>query len=223
MPACSSLEPFCRDFRSDAQAGPLTGDNLPSNVSKKGDMLRMASTIKLFNLPKDENHKFLADIGLTAEQVNRFERRVFLAVRAKQTPKPKLRTTSQTKSWEVHGTFPDHILDFGEYTISLTNYLKAQTGLSEINPAAIFRLGLINAARYPDVVKKIHADVSSQDEQSLEFADGRCKNTPELVREIRRVCDAEPNLSIRQLGNRFSIPPSTVSDIISRRTWRNLS
>ncbi|SRR6266478_3191771 len=53
--------------------------------------------------------------------------------------------------------------------------------------------------------------------------DKRCKNTPEQVREILRVCDAEPNLSIRQLGNRFNIPPSTVSDIINRRTWKNLS
>jgi peptide deformylase len=69
------------------RARPLTGDNLPSNVTKKGDTLHMASQIKLFNLPKNEYDKFLADIGLTAEQVNRFERRVFLAVRAKQTPK----------------------------------------------------------------------------------------------------------------------------------------
>jgi hypothetical protein len=56
-------------------------------------------------------------------------------------------------------TASERILNFPEYRITLTNYLKAETGLQAINPNAIFRLGQMMAARYPGVLANMHKNL----------------------------------------------------------------
>ncbi len=112
----------------------------------------------------------------------------------------------------------ERILNFPEYAITLTNYLKAETGLRAINPDAIFRLGQIMAARYPDVLANMHKNLPDITEQP-KSVDRRCKLRPEQVNEMRRL--KTQGMSYRQLARRFGVSPSTVSKIIHGLCWKN--
>ncbi len=110
-------------------------------------------------------------------------------------------------------------LDFAEYRVSLTNYLKAKTGLKAISPDVIFRLGQIMAMRYPSVLANMHKNLP--DNERVEPVHKRCKLSAVLVRDIR--CAHDTGESIRSLARSYEISVSTVWKIVNERTWKNLN
>jgi hypothetical protein len=110
----------------------------------------------------------------------------------------------------------EYVLNFPEYAITLTNYLKAETGLSAISPDAIFRLGQITAARYPSVLANMHRNLPDITEQP-KSVDRRRKHPPEQDSEMRRIYDGG-EVTMRQLAKRFGLSASRVSDILKKRT-----
>jgi hypothetical protein len=117
-------------------------------------------------------------------------------------------------------TVSESILNFPDYAITLTSYLKAETGLKVVNPDAIFRLGQMMAARYPDVLANMHKNLPQITEQP-EAADRRCKLTAVLVKDIRNAHDAGE--SIRSLAIHYELSVSTVWKIVKGRIWKTLS
>ncbi len=118
-------------------------------------------------------------------------------------------------------TASERILSFPEYEITLTDYLKAETGLHAINPDAIFRLGQMMAARYPSVLANVHKNLPEITEQP-ESLDKRCKLTAELASEMRHAYETEnPKPSMRQLAERFGLKSSSqVCKILHNHSWK---
>ncbi len=110
-------------------------------------------------------------------------------------------------------------LDFAEYRISVTNYLKAETGLQAISPDVIFRLGQITAMRHPSVAANMHKNLS--DNERVEPVHKRCKLSAVLVKDIR--CAYDTGESIRSLARSYELSVSTVWKIVNERTWKNLN
>jgi len=99
--------------------------------------------------------------------------------------------------------------------------LKAETGLRAINPDAIFRLGQMMAARYPDALANMHKNLPNITEQP-ESLDRRCKLTAELASEMRHAYETEkPKPSMRQLAERFGLKSSSqVCKILHDHSWK---
>jgi hypothetical protein len=126
------------------------------------------------------------------------------------------RTNGPLPASKIVVNVSEHILNFPEHAITLTNYLKAETGLSAINPDAIFRLGQIMAARYPSVLANMHKNLPDITEQP-KSVDRRRKHPPEQDSEMRRIYD-EGEVTMRQLAKRFGLSASRVSDILKKHT-----
>src|ERR1700674_5241908 len=57
--------------------------------------------------------------------------------------------------------------------------------------------------------------------KAYEQRDGRCKLTAQNIIEAHQLCDA--GMTIRKLAERYNVSPSTMSDALARRSWKNLS
>ncbi len=69
--------------------------------------------------------------------------------------------------------------------------------------------------------KEVWVRLSDVTKRPLQPVDGRCKLSSVLVKDIRNAHDAGE--SIRSLARSYELSASTVSKIVHRHTWKNLS